>query len=386
VVGIALKDRGSILPAGHTGTAYWYEGLNGNWVSSTYYMNELPKWVNDFNAKRWVDTFSQRNWNTLYPIDTYAQSDKDDMPYEAVSGLDKKPVFPHITAPLVGRNYSIVRATPWGNTLTLDFAKTALQAEELGKDDITDLLAISLSSPDYIGHQYGPNSIEIEDTYLRLDKELEAFFKFLDEKVGKDEYLFFITADHAVAHVPAFLKANKIDVRTVPSDEAAIEAKVFEKFKVPDAIETAGSYQVYLNHRTIDSVGASTKEIGAFIVSELRKLPHVLNAFSYDDIATTILPVGLKELYVKGYNPKLSGDIQIIIKSGFFYGGATGTTHGSWNPYDSHIPSAFMGWGIKPGKTNKTTYMTDISATLAALLRIQMPSGCVGTPIEELMK
>ncbi|HMP95138.1 MAG TPA: alkaline phosphatase family protein, partial [Phnomibacter sp.] len=297
-----------------------------------------------------------------------------------------KPVFPHITAPLAGKNYSIIRATPWGNTLTLEFAKAALVAEQLGKDEVTDLLAVSLSSPDYIGHQYGPNSIEIEDTYLRLDKELEQFFNFLDAQVGKGQYLFFLTADHGVAHVPAFLAKHKIPVSTVGNIEAELEAKVMAKFKVPNAIEASANYQLYLNHKTIDSVGADADEISKFLIEQLRQYPHIANAFDYHDIEDAVIPAYIKEKFIMGYQPKRAGDIQVILKSGFFYGGKTGTTHGSWNPYDSHIPSAFMGWGIKPGRTNRTTYMTDISATLAALLRIQMPSGCVGNVITELMK
>lgn len=385
VVGVAIKDRGAILPAGHTGTAYWYEGGNGAFVSSTYYMNTLPDWVQQFNNKKLADSLYSNDWKTLYPIETYKLSDDDNVPYEGKNAGESAPVFPHPLRQHIGKNYGAIRGTPYGNTLTLEFAKTALKAEQLGKDDITDLLAVSLSSPDYVGHQYGPNSVETEDTYLRLDKELAEFFSFLDKEVGAGNYTFFITADHGVAHVPAFLAKHKIPVKTVPSNTAEINKKVAEKFGINGAIRNFSNYQIYLNHDRIDSAGKDAEEISDFIIAELKKYPHVLNAFSFKEMDEAVMPASMKEKFANVYNPKLSGDIEVILKSGFFYGGATGTTHGNWYPYDSHIPCVFMGWGVTPGRTNRTTHMTDISATVAALLQIQMPSGCIGTPIVEML-
>jgi predicted AlkP superfamily pyrophosphatase or phosphodiesterase len=385
VIGVAIKDRGSILPAGHTGTAYWYEGGNGNWVSSTWYMNELPAWVQQFNARRWVDSLYKNDWNTLYPISTYVQSDSDNVAYEGRSAGDTTPTFPHRLRHLIGKNYGAIRSTPMGNTLTLSFAKEAMTAEQLGKDAITDLLAISLSSPDYIGHQYGPNSIEIEDNYLRLDRELAEFFAFLDKEVGKGEYLLFITADHGVAHVPAFLKKNKVDVKTIPSNISEINNRVEAKFGFKNALVASANYHLYLNALAIDSLGKDKAQIEKFITSELNKLPHLWGSFSYNQMESVALPVALKEKFISGYNQKRSGDVQLVLKSGYFYGGATGTTHGSWYPYDAHIPLVFMGWGVTPGRTNRTISMSDIAPTLAAMLRIQMPSGTTGTPITEML-
>jgi predicted AlkP superfamily pyrophosphatase or phosphodiesterase len=390
VIGVAIKDRGSVLPAGHTGTAYWYEGANGNWVSSTHYMPDLPAWVKKFNSRRVVDSLYQFDWPLLYPAATYVQSDQDNVPYEGKMPADSLPVFPHKLAPYIGRNEGAIRVTPFGNTLTWAFAKEALIHEQLGKDEFTDLLAISFSSPDYIGHMFGPNSIEIEDNYLRLDKEMEDIINTLDKVVGKDQWTLFLTADHAVAHNPSFLKKHKINVRSVPSDLRALNQKIARKFGVPDAIKAFDNYQMYLNHPAIDSLEKSAEDISEFIIAELLKLPHVLNAFSYRDLEDAALPQQIKESFVKGYNPKRGGDIQVILKSGFFYaaqvnGFTVGTTHGAWYPYDSHIPLLFMGWGIAPGHTNRVTYMTDIAATLAALLHIQMPSGCIGSPITELL-
>ncbi|HEY6503774.1 MAG TPA: alkaline phosphatase PafA [Chitinophagaceae bacterium] len=387
VIGIAIKDRGGILPAGHTANAaYWYDGASGNWVTSTYYMNELPGWVNGFNNRRIADSFYQFNWNTLYPISTYTQSDKDNAAYEGKFDHEAGPIFPHELASQAGKNYGLISSTPYGNTMTLAFARAAMESEGLGKDAVTDFLAVSLSSPDYIGHKFGPNSIEIEDTYLRLDRELAAFFNYLDAKVGKGQYLFFITADHAVAHTPGFLASNKIQVKTISSNRDKITQAVLEKFKVPNVIADADNYQFYLNDKAIDSAGADKSAIKELIIKMLNDVPEVLLAYDTDEISEVNLPAQVKEMFLNGYNTKRGGDIQTILKAGYFYGGATGTTHGSWYPYDSHIPLVWMGWGIKKGKSNTTYYMTDIAPTIAALLRVQMPSGCIGKPITEVMK
>ena len=250
-VGIAIKDRGSILPAGHTGDAYWYDAGTGNWVTSTYYKPKLPQWVNKFNNRKLPNEYYEKNWNTLYPIETYLQSTADNKAYEGKFTHEAAPVFPHKLDGMIDKNFGLLSATPYGNTYTLEFAKEALLQEELGADEFTDFLAISLSSPDYIGHQFGPNSIEIEDTYLRLDLELAAFFEFLDNKVGKDNYLFFITADHGVAHVPGFLNENKVPVNTLASSVGTLGKLIEEKFGLPNLIKSTSNYHIYLGREQI---------------------------------------------------------------------------------------------------------------------------------------
>jgi predicted AlkP superfamily pyrophosphatase or phosphodiesterase len=386
VIGVAIKDRGSILPAGHTGTAYWYEGANGNWVSSTFYMNNLPAWVNAFNSRKVVDSLTRLNWNTLHPIETYIQSDKDNMPYEGRYVRDASPVFPYKFDTLAGRNYGIIRATPQGNTLTMQFAREAVVQEGLGQDDITDMLAISLSSPDYIGHQFGPNSIEIEDTYLRLDREFADFFAFLDAKVGKGAYTVFLTADHAVAHVPQYLKEHGIPVRTLANKVNELNQKAESALGIAGVIEESANYQLYLNYAEIAKKrGKTVQDVEDFLLKELNSDTTVLVAFKLSKTNETNLPAPVKEMFVQGYNIKLSGDIQVILKAGFFQGGTTGTTHGSWYPYDSHVPLVFMGWGIRPGIVIRQTYMTDIAPTLGSILHVQMPSGNIGQAIPEVI-
>ncbi|MBS1609868.1 MAG: alkaline phosphatase family protein [Bacteroidetes bacterium] len=388
VIGIALKDRGAVLPAGHTANAaYWYDGATGNWISSTYYMDALPSWVENFNQKKWPDSFYAKNWNTLYPISTYIQSDKDNMEYEGKFGHEAAPVFPHELQSVAGKDYGIIRATPYGNTFTFNFAKEALKAESLGKNGVTDFLTISLSSPDYIGHQFGPNSIEQEDDYLRLDKDLADFLAYLDKEIGKGQYLFFLTADHAVAHVPAFLQSHKIEAKSMASILGDIEKKVEEKFKVKHAVVSTSNYHIYLNDPAIDSARADKKEIKKFIIALIDKNPDLLTAFDCEKINEVTLPQPIKDMFLNGYNIKRGGDILFIVKPGSFYGGKTGTTHGSWYPYDAHIPLLWFGWNINAGKKlNREVYMTDIAPTIAALLHIQMPSGSIGHVIEELSK
>jgi len=387
VIGIAIKDRGGILPAGHAAdAAYWYDAPSGNWVTSTYYMKELPGWVTSFNQRKVVDSFYRFNWNTLYPRNTYVQSDKDDVPYEGKFGHETKPVFPHEFSSFIGKNYIPIASSPYGNTLTLAFAKTAVTAEGMGKDEITDFLAVSLSSPDYIGHQFGPNSIEEEDTYLRMDKDIESFLSFLDARVGKGNYTVFLTADHAVAHVPEFLLEHKIPAGRSSYSLAGLQTELENKFGIKNLVQNSSNYQIYLDDKKMDSAGADKEPIKKFIINWLNKNDNILIAFDTEEISEVNLPQEVKDMFINGYNTKLGGDIQVVLKPAFLGGGRTGTSHGTWYPYDSHIPLLWMGWGIKKGSSTRTCHMTDIAPTLAALLHIQMPNGSIGKPISEVIK
>ena len=387
-IGVALKDRGSILPAGHAANAaYWFDNATGGWITSTYYMNELPAWVKKFNDKKLPDQYLQQNWNTLYPINTYKQSSSDDKVYEStINGEDN--TFPHLTAAITVNKYESFRQTPGGNTYTVDMAKATIDAEKLGQRGVTDFLAISFSSPDYIGHAFGPNSIEVEDTYLRLDKDLAGLFKYLDAKIGKGQYLVFLTADHAVAHTPGFMKENKLPGGAFDDVQVKkwLNESAEKKFGVKNAVEQVINYQLYLNHSALDDNKTDKAIFKTWVVNELKTHPAILSAFDLQELSSTPIPVKIKDMVINGYNQKLSGDIQFVFNPGWFDGWDKGTTHGAWNPYDSHIPLLWYGWKIKPGKTNRETYMTDIAPTLAAMLKVQMPNGSVGHVIEEVTK
>ncbi len=390
VIGIALKDRGAILPAGHSANAaYWYDDNGGKWITSTYYMKELPLWVKDFNAQDEVAKYMRNDWNTLLPIDSYAQSTADDQPYENAIKGEKTVTFPHKLSAIGDAKYAAFRTTPYANTFTLDFAKKAIENEKLGDNNsATDFLAVSISATDYIGHSFGPNSIEIEDTYLRLDKDIADFLQYLDTKLGKGNYLTFLTADHGVAHIPAFLAAHKLPGGTFSDDDFAkeINQEIETKFGLKKVVQSVQNYQIYLNFNEVEKQGKDKGAIVSDVIKLLKQKPYIIHAFETEKIMQTTLAEPQKSMMINGYNPQRSGDIQFTFKPGYFDGGKKGTTHGLWNPYDAHIPLLFFGWNVKQGHTNRETYMTDISATLAAILQIQMPSGCVGKVITEIIK
>lgn len=388
VIGISLKDRGSILPAGHNANAaYWYDNSVGSWITSDYYMTALPKWVNDFNDQKLVDKYYQQGWDLLLPASSYTESTSDEKSYE--NKAFGRNTFPYDLKSYAGKDYAKITTTPMGNTLTTEFAKAAVTAELLGADNITDFLAVSYSSPDYIGHSFGPNSIEAEDGFIRFDRELGRFLDFLDSKVGKGQYTVFLSADHGVAHIPEYMTENKmpggrIFMNTVTKE---INKQLNDQYKISNMVVYDDNYQLALNHPAIDSAKLDEEEITEWITRYLSKDSAIATVFPLEELNEVPLPATVRDMLNNGYYKKRSGDIQIILKPNYIDAWSnTGTTHGLWNPYDAHIPLLWYGWGIKKGKTNRTVYMTDIAPTLSALLKIQMPNGSVGHVIEEVLK
>lgn len=390
VIGIAIKDRGGILPAGHSATAaYWYDSRNGNWITSGFYgMTQLPAWVQEFNSRKLADAYYKTGWSTLYPLATYTQSTADEKPYESTPFGAAVKGFPYDLSGYAGTNYGVLPSTPFGNSMTFEMAKAAVKGEGLGKDSITDFLAVSFSSPDYVGHSFGPNSIETEDTYLRLDQELGELFRFLDATVGAGQYTAFLSADHGVANVPGFMQEHRLP--GLPADDAPIMAEMApllkQQFGADKLIVSSYNYQVHLDHKLMDSLKIDAMAVKKWIAAYMEKKEPIARAFILDEVMLEPMPLKIREMIANGYYPTRSGDIQFILKPHYIDGGARGTTHGLWNPYDAHIPLLWYGWGIKPGKLNRETYMTDIAPTLAALLRIQMPGGCIGQVIPEVLK
>lgn len=385
-IGVCIKDRGAIFPAGHSAdAAFWYDASSGNWISSSYYMTELPSWLQSMNEEKLPNKYYKKNWNTLYPIETYTLSTADEKIYEGKFKGSFSSSFPYVLDTLVGKQYSTISATPYGNSMTLDVAKAAVFSYELGKDAFTDFLALSFSSTDYVGHQFGPNSIEIEDCYMRLDQELEEFFNFLDQNVGIGMYTIFVSADHGVAHVPGYSKENNLPGGVWSSSKFIIDIndKIEKKFDLKDVVVVEQNYQLYLNKKSLRSTKTKKKEIIEYIVNELLENESVLFAFDLEDLNKLNIQEKLRNDMNNGYQVKRSGDIQIVLKSGYMDTWLTGTTHGSWYTYDTHIPMIFYGWGIRPGKSFKESHMTDIAPTIAALLQIQMPSGCIGKVADE---
>jgi predicted AlkP superfamily pyrophosphatase or phosphodiesterase len=390
VVGVSLKDRAAILPAGHTATAaFWMEDSTGHFITSNYYMTRLPVWADSFNHKESVRSYMKNPWNTLYPKSSYGESDTDDQPYEGKFKGDSTTSFPHNLDSSYKVSKSTFRTTPFGNTLTLDFAKAAVDGYQLGQGAVTDFLAINCASTDYVGHQFGINSIEEEDTYLRLDRDLSDFFSYLDEKLGKENYTVFLTADHGAAHAVWYSQNHDLPADYFQSAQLtdSLNSILGKTFRTPNLVDTISNYQVTFSMRTIREKKLEFNAIKKAALEWLRQQPGITYAIDMANVGESPVAEPVRSMVMNGYYYKRSGSIQLIPNAGWFEGrGKTGTSHGTWNPYDTHIPLIFMGWGIHPGHTNDVIYMTDIAPTIAALLHIQMPNGCVGKPITQLWK
>lgn len=391
VIGVSLKDRGAILPAGHfADAAYWM--VDGDWVSSTFYMEELPKYVQDFNKANFTDKYLRQGWNTLYPLDTYWNHVKDDNPYEGSYVDGEKVTFPITLSKNTDAGRDIIKGTPFGNSITLQFVKEVIEKENLGNNpaNVPDFLAVSFSSTDYVGHQFAINSAKIEDTYLRLDKDLGEFFNYLDQKVGKGNYTVFLSSDHGAAHNPQFILDEKGNggFFAKKNINKAMDDMLKTEFGTEKLVYATSNYQVHLDHKLINSKKLDTEKIKTSIIRFLKNQEGVAFVADMDKLSQASIPDKIKSMAINGYNYKRSGDIQVILEPQWYdgYGYTTGTTHGSWNPYDSHIPLVFMGWGIKSGNTTAPTFMTDVASTISALLHIPQPNGNIGNPIVDLLK
>lgn len=389
VIGVSLKDRASILPAGHNPTgAFWFDDAAGNFVTSTYYMQELPKWVKDFNSADLPKKLLAKGWQTLLPIADYTESSADDAPWESLLGSATKPVFPYNNlAADYEKKKSLLRTTPFGNTVTLKFAEAAIDGNGLGEDAITDFLTINVASTDYVGHAFGPNSIEVEDTYLRLDRDLAEFFKTLDKKVGDGNYLVFLSADHGGAHAEGYMEANKMMTGFFDDGlEKNLGEELEQKYKYSKLILGVDNYQIYLDQKAIKAQNLDFDDVKQTIIKRLNKDPRVLYCVDLEEVAESAIPEPVKTRIINGYNWQRSGDIQIISHDGMLPTYAKkGTTHSVWNSYDAHIPLIFMGWNVPHGESNASHFMTDIAPTLAQFLKIENPSGNVGSPLLEVL-
>jgi predicted AlkP superfamily pyrophosphatase or phosphodiesterase len=385
VIGIAIKDRGAILPAGNMAdAAYWHDPTIGSWISSSFYMKELPKYVVDFNAKRLSDKYLDQVWNTLLPIEQYTESTTDDTRYELKFKGESKPVFPHDLKAIKSQyNYSLLNRTPFGNSFTTDFALEILQNEQMGKDEITDFLAISYSSTDYVGHQFGTHAIETEDTYLRLDLELKRLFDYLNKNIGKGKFMVFLTADHGAVPSPPYLEDNKIHTGGFQSTAYTTQLKDYLKKELGEGkwISYYLDQQVYLDREFIRSKKMDLNMVQDKVVEFTRGFEGVKDAIPAHDLVATAFGNEMFQKVQRGFDYERSGDVMIILQPQWIDNENAlkgGTTHGSSYAYDTHVPFLIMGPGVVKGQTNQESYIVDIAPTIAAYLHIMEPSGTTG--------
>ncbi|HEY3405519.1 MAG TPA: alkaline phosphatase PafA [Ohtaekwangia sp.] len=395
VIGISIKDRGAVLPAGHMAdAAYWYDAKNGRFISSTYYMTQLPEWAEKFNGKNLADIYLAQEWKTLLPIEQYTESGPDDSPYERRYTGKPKTTFPYKLSELRAQNgnFDLLSSTPFASDYLTEMTKAAITGEKLGKDDNTDFLCISYSATDAVGHQFGPNSVEVEDSYIRLDRNLADLFKFLDREIGAGIYTVFLTGDHGVADVPQYLTDNKMPGGYFNESRTKVLLDEFLNGYFPGKklISSFSSDQVYLDHDAFQRDPKSSG-IDMFIVAELigkfmMTQEGVANYYTegmirqgrYDE-------KGAKGMIIRGHHAKRSGDVVFLLESGWLEAGSPqGTTHGSPYAYDTQVPVLFYGKGVRKGFTTQYHTITDIAPTISILLNIKIPSGCTGQPVSEL--
>jgi len=379
VITVSSKDRGAVLAAGHLGdAAYWYEGESGKFVSSSWYVSELPEWVQRFNEKGLAKEFANSTWETLLPIEQYTESSADDRSYEGTFENEEAPVFPHDLAANRGNEYGIINSTPFGNTLIAELAKSAMEGEDLGSGDGTDFLGVSFSSTDYVGHKYGPHSVELQDTYLRLDRTIGDLLNYLDKQVGKGNYLVVLTSDHGVVDVPQELINKNLPGGYFDSDEAVDQLEEFlaTEFGDEDWIEDYTNQQVYLDHNLVEENGFSLKAVQQKAADFLLQFEGVKSTNTAHNYQYKNYGTGQEAMYQRGFMYDRSGDVYIQLKSGWLDTNyPTGTSHGSPYNYDTHVPLIFYGWNVPQGETSRKTTIPQIAPTISNMLNIPLPSG-----------
>lgn len=396
-IGVAMKDRGSILPIGRTGdAAYWFfEGTDGYFATSTWYMNTLPRWLQEFNARGLSKKYLQEQWDLLLPVERYHIGLPDDNVFEEPLAGSAKATLPMDVKAMyeaAGRSTVLLRFIPAGLTYTTDMALAAMDGEGLGQDEHTDLLAISYGATDELGHEMGPRALEIEDMYLRLDRELERLFNALDEKVGKGNVTVFLTADHAAVDVPAYLRDKKASAGYVDATDlvARVNVALTAQFGSGNWVRKRLKEQLFLNDSLITVKKLDRAVVQRAAADELLKHPLVSDAITAADLARNTYDTGLRRNIQRGFMPMRSGDVCYVMRPSYLskYPGMSerGTDHGSsWN-YDTHVPVLFMGAGIKPGEVVRRTSITDIAPTLAMIIGCALPDAATGEPVPEVIR
>lgn len=395
VFGVSVKDRGAISMAGHSGTAYWFSKASGEFVTSTYYLDQYPDWVKAFNKQQPAQRFANTSWNLLHKQRSYLFGESDDREWETdVAGFGR--VFPHSYGDGSSRYFTTwLTLSPAGDKLVLDFAKQALTEEQLGADAITDYLSVSFSSTDYVGHVFGPFSLEGEDNILQLDRTLADLLAYVDAKVGLANTLIVLSADHGGPDAPGYLNSLDIPAGYVDPEswetDAAID-RIKKEFTIDGKlIETYSHPYLYFSRDVKDNDSIDREELESVVVEELSKFKGVSLAVSSAALRRGNLPdTHLHRSVVNNFHPKRSGDIYLVFEPNWFINDFDGlkvaATHGSpWN-YDTYVPIVFAGAGLQAQTVDRKVHTVDIAPTLSSYLEIKPPSGSVGVPLREVLQ
>ncbi len=384
VFSFSIKDRGAILPAGHMADgAFWYDYKTGNFISSSFYLKELPEWVNEFNKARVADKYLSSQWTLLLDKKFYEINSPDESPFEPDFFNEGKTSFPHSFDNLKPDvKYDKLAYTPFIHDMLLQLIKLCIQSEKLGKNSVPDFLAISFSSTDLIGHTWGNYSYELMDTYLRLDLQIADLLNFLDKEIGKDKYLLFLTSDHGAIETPGYLKQNRIPTGEIGSNRISDSLKSFSKrlFGSEKIIEAFSYGFIYFNREFITENNLDYNKVENEISNYLRITFPEIQKISKRSYMENLFPSRENpDLVLNGWHPSRSADILFTLQPGYLFRFLQkGTTHGSPYTYDTHIPMIFYGWRVPAQTVTEKVYIVDIAPTIASLLRISEPNACIG--------
>ena len=395
VFGVGLKESSAIFSAGHTANAaYWFDNTTGTWMSSSYYISALPDWVNDFNAMKFSDTYMNSTWNLLRPAKDYADCLPDSNSFEI--GFNNINYFPYDLKKLRPGNtfsskndYSLLRETPFGNSLTTNFAIKLIQKERLGKDDVTDYLSICYSATDYIGHRFGPSSVEMGDAILRLDDDIKNLLTFINDTIGKKNVLIYFTAAHGISEIPAVLEKNRIPSGYFQQNQALqlLRSYLNAIYGEGEWVKGYSERQIFLNRTLIEDARLSLDDVQKKVARFLVQFTGVEAAYPYSAFEANDFGNGNLKRIINNFSPQRSGDVIVILNPGWVEKvNDFVTNHNSPYEYDSHVPLIWYGWTVNRATVTRQVNITDIAATLSTLCKIPYPNACTGEPMFELFR
>jgi predicted AlkP superfamily pyrophosphatase or phosphodiesterase len=395
VFGVGLRESSAIFSAGHAANgAYWFDNTTGTWMSSTYYINSLPTWVNDFNAMKFSDTYLNGTWNLFRPAKEYGDCVPDSNGFEL--GFNGINYFPYDLKKLRSKNvfsskndYSLLRETPFGNSLTTDFAIRLIKNERLGKHDVTDFLSICYSSTDYIGHRFGPSSVEMGDAILRLDDDIKNLLTFLNDSLGKKNVLIYFTAAHGISEIPKVLENNRIPSGYFQQNQALqlLRSYLNAVYGEGDWVKGYSERQIFLNRTLIEDARLSLDDVQKKVARFLVQFTGVEAAYPYSAFEANDFGNGNLKRIINNFSPQRSGDVIVILNPGWVEKDSEYVTnHNSPWEYDSHVPLIWYGWTVNRATVTRQVNMTDIAATLSTLCKVPYPNACTGEPMFELFR